>query len=415
MKSSFKKNIIGLAVSVALVTICQTAYATKNELPWYEKIKISGFVAQGWQSAYEVDGGRAMASDEDASSGFQRLRFALHFNMQVSEKISVFAELAEEPNDFSGIDMFGISQDLAWVDYKINQHYTFRIGNLVAYPGSLAFFKYSDGAAVQANPLIGNSPVDMVTAEGGIWLIGNTPISEDSKLAWDVTLSNPSFFADFSKDSGYNYKVNLTYLNDNGFGIGLGAFKTSGDAQCAEGICQLADGGAVNSSIGLGDGDNYEFSTGGPATRATHVAIIPAIDALLWQIDAQYKTDKFMVHGLYGQADDSYSFHNGFGSGLFTRQEAQMHYYSLTGQYYFTNDLYAALRYSASTNESSGVTDNDKLDRLQIGMGYWLEGAALVKIEYVRQNEDANSGGLKTNGVESADWDGISIEASFAF
>ncbi|MFV0476313.1 MAG: hypothetical protein ACK5ME_00575 [Parahaliea sp.] len=413
MKSYHGTALFSIASALTLVT-ASTSSNAKDSRQWYEKIHIGGYVAQGWQSAFEVDGASALPSDEDAQSGFQRLRYALHISAKLTDRISIFAELAEEPNDFSGITKFAISQDLAWVDVKLNDYNNVRVGNLIAYPGSMTFLYYSDGAVVQANPLIGNSPVDMITAEEGVWFLGKKEMGA-GKLNWDLSVSTPNFFSDFSDGAGYDYRANLTYIMDNGFGFGAGIFQTTGDPQCDGGLCILNSGGSVNSSIGLGDGDNYEFSTGGPATRATHVALIPAIEASIYQIDVHYENERFMLQGIFGVAKDDYSFYNGFGSGQFLDKEAKMQYASITTKINLNESIYLTARYSISSNKSDGIDDDEILDRYQLGLGYWFDKDILVKAEYVKQTEEANSGGLKTNGNNEASWDGFSVELSYHF
>lgn len=412
---SLRKKGQRFSAVICIGTLVAVPAYAKEKADWVESINLDGFIAQGWQSPIEVDGALFLPSDAEAQSGFQRLRFGIQISADINDKFSVFAELAEEPNDFASLTRFGISQDLAWIAYKLNDGNEIRLGNVIAYAGSMAFLKFSDGPVVQGNPLIGNSPVDMITAEQGIWLTGGTPMGS-GKLLWDATLSSPSFFADFSQDAGYNYKLNLTYEFDNGFGFGIGAFQTTGDAQCVATVCTLADGGTVGSLIGLGDGDNYEFSTGGPDQRATHVGIIPGIDATIVQADAQYKNKRLMVHAQLGVAQDEFSFLDRFGTAEFSEQDAEMRYASLTGQYTISDSLYLAARYSISENESDAVASNDNvLDRIQFGGGYWFDQSILLKAEYVKQWEEANSGGLKTSGLGEAEWEGFSLEISFQF
>jgi len=87
--------------------------------------------------------------------------------------------------------------------------------------------------------------------------------------------------------------------------------KTTGDAICiTPASCTLSDAGNFNSIIGLGDGDAYEFATGGPIEHK-HPQIIPSINALLAQIDVHYKTDTALVNAFYGQAQDEYSWASG--------------------------------------------------------------------------------------------------------
>ena len=141
------------------------------------KVKAGGYLAQGWQTAFEVDGATLTPADRNADSGFSRLRFGLWFAGEIAEDFSFFVELAEEPND-AGDGEYDIRQDLAWVDYKINDALIFRVGNVVE--TTMNFIRYSDGAAVQSNPLIGNSAVDMITAAEGVWLTGSKEVGVGS-------------------------------------------------------------------------------------------------------------------------------------------------------------------------------------------------------------------------------------------
>lgn len=412
---SFRKKSQLFSVAVCIGTLVAAPVYSEEKADWVDRISLDGFIAQGWQSPIEVSGAAFLPSDTAAQSGFQRLRYGIQITGKINDRFSVFAEFAEEPNDFASLTRFGISQDLAWLTYKLGENNEIRIGNIIAYAGSMAFLKFSDGAVVQGNPMIGNSPVDLITAEQGVWLTGSAPMGS-GELLWDATVSTPSFFSDFSEDAGHNYKINLTYAAKNGFGFGFGVFQTTGDAQCVSGMCTLADGGAVGSLIGLGDGDNYEFSTGGPDSRTTHVAIVPGIDATIVQADAQYKNEKLMLHAQFGVAQDEYSFLDRFGTTKFSEQDAEMRFATVTGQYIVSDSLYLAGRYSISQNESHGVAGKDNvLDRIQLGVGYRLIKPVLLKAEYVKQWEEANSGGLKTNGLGEAQWDGFSLEISIQF
>ena len=412
---SFRKKSQLFSVVACIGTVVAAPAYSEEKADWVDRISLDGFIAQGWQSPIEVSGAAFLASDAAAQSGFQRLRYGIQITGKINDRFSVFAEFAEEPNDFASLTRFGISQDLAWLTYKLSDNNEIRIGNIIAYAGSMAFLKFSDGAVVQGNPMIGNSPVDLITAEQGVWLTGSAPVGS-GELLWDATVSTPSFFSDFSEDAGHNYKINLTYAAKNGFGFGFGVFQTTGDAQCVSGICTLADKGAVGSLIGLGDGDNYEFSTGGPDSRTTHVAIIPGIDATIVQADAQYKNEKLMLHAQFGVAQDEYSFLDRFGTTRFSEQDAEMRFATVTGQYIVSDSLYLAARYSISQNESYEVAGSDNvLDRIQLGVGYRMVKSVLLKAEYVKQREEANSGGLKTNGLGEAEWDGFSLEISIQF
>ncbi|MDO6486597.1 hypothetical protein Q4503_02725 [Colwellia sp. 6_MG-2023] len=405
-----KKTMIAANVA-ALLALSVTATQVQAVEFMDGKLKINGAAMQSWQSAIEVDG--AARAPEDQDSGFHRLRYALTFNAQVTDHISVFAELAEEPNDNPNF-----AQDLAWIQFE-KDGMGLRVGNVISTTQN--FIEYSDGAAVQSNPLIGNSPVDMITAEEGLWLYG---LSDN--YTWDAVLSKPSFVTDFSKDSGYNFGLRGTVGLGNGFSIGGGIFLTNADLDCGSGNCTDPGGAPIGSLIGVGDGDNYEFGTdtdgvSGTPGRGSHFAIVPGINATIWQLDAQYETDNFKLNAYYGQAQDDYSWADSSIAGYrpvsanFTEQDSEVSFMSVKAKYNINNTVYLAARYSQSTNESTGISGDDTLDRIQLGLGYTIEENVLLKLEYVKQTEEAFSGGQATDGTGEAEWDGIVAELSVTF
>jgi len=406
-----KKTIIAANVA-AVLALGMTATATQAVEFMDGKLKINGAAMQSWQTAIEVDG--AARAPEDQDSGFHRLRYALTFNAQLTDTISVFAELAEEPNDNPQF-----TQDLAWIQFQ-KDGLGLRVGNVVSTTQN--FIEYSDGAAVQSNPLIGNSPVDMITAEEGLWLYGSS-----DNYTWDAVVSKPSFGTDFSKDSGYNFGLRGTAGLGNGFSVGAGVFITNADLDCTGSTCSNNGAhGIIGSLIGIGDGDNYEYGTDtggltGTPGRGSHFAIVPGINATIWQIDAQYKTEDLALHAYYGQAQDDYSWADAGPAGYrpmsasFTKTDSEVNFLSVKAKYNISKELYVAARYSQSTNESAGISGNDSLDRIQIGGGYWIEDKVLLKVEYVKQTEEALSGGQSTDGTGEAEWDGVLVELSVTF
>lgn len=407
-----KKTIIAANVA-AVLALGITATATQAAEFMDGKLTINGAAMQSWQSAIEVDG--AARAPQESESGFHRLRYAVSFNAQVTDTISVFAELAEEPNDNPNF-----AQDLAWIQFQ-KDGLGLRVGNVVSTTQN--FIEYSDGAAVQSNPLIGNSPVDMITAEEGLWLYGSA-----DNYTWDAVVSKPSFGTDFTKDSGYNFGLRGTVGLGEGFSLGAGVFITTADLECDANNACTNNGthGVIGSLIGIGDGDNYEYGsdkgglTGTPG-RGSHFAIVPGISATIWQIDAQYKTEDLALHAYYGIAQDDYSWADagiaGYRpmTGNFTNTESEVSFMSVKAKYNINKELYVAARYSMSTNESEGISGDDALDRIQVGGGYWIADQVLLKVEYVKQTEEALSGGQSTDGTGEAEWDGFLAELSVTF
>lgn len=409
---NMKKTIIAANLATLLAL---GAMATQTQAVEFMdgKLQINGAAMQSWQSAIEVDG--AARAPEDQDSGFHRLRYALTFNAQLTDSISVFAELAEEPDDNGN---FNIAQDLAWIQFE-KDGLGLRVGNVISTTQN--FIEYSDGAAVQSNPLIGNSPVDMITAEEGLWLYGSS-----DNYTWDAVVSKPSFGTDFSKDSGYNFGLRGTFGFDNGLSFGAGLFLTNADLDCGTDTCTDPGGAPIGALIGIGDGDIYEFGTDtggvtGTPGRGSHFAIVPGINATIWQLDVQYETNNLKLNAYYGQAQDDYSWADSGIAGYrpvsasFTQQDSEVSFMSFKAKYDINKNIYLAARYSLSTNESTGISGDDSLDRIQLGLGYRIEDNVLLKLEYVKQTEEAFSGGQATDGTGEAEWDGVVAELSVTF
>ncbi|MEG3766764.1 hypothetical protein [Alteromonas sp. 14N.309.X.WAT.G.H12] len=400
-----KLNKLYLATSsLAIIYFSPTSIAQEES-----RIQLSGAVMQSWQAGMEVDGAAADPGNANADSGFHRLRFAININAQVTQRVSVFAELAEEPNDWNN-GSAAVSQDLAWIQFQFSDEMGMRVGNLIATTQN--FIRYSDGAAVQSNPFVGNSLVDMITAEEGVWFYGVHDTGNGDTLTWDAVVATPDFFADFTDGRGYNFGLRGTYNLRSGLSFGAGMFSTNHDVEAVAGK-------TAGSLIAVGDGDNYQFASSAPNARVTHPLIVPGVDAFIWQADVQYKTDTILLHGLFGSAKDDYSWADGQGTFQtnYIEQDAEMQFWSIEGRYMINEDLYVAARYAESDNESEGISDNNTASRFQLGGGWWMNDYTLFKAEYVKQEEEQYSGGgTALFGAEGgAEWDGFIIEASVTF
>ncbi len=386
------------------------------------KVKASGFLASQWQSGIEAgpQGSLITAGDGAAESGFNRLKWSMWLDAQVTDKISGFVELSEEQNDFGETGEVNI--DLGWIQYKFNDEIVVKLGHIV--DTTMNFIRYTDGAIVQSNPLIGNGVNDIITAETGLWFTGTHNVSLGA-WDWNATVTNPSFGEDFSNDKGYNFSLRSSLTLDNGIGVGAGYFKTTGDAACpTPTTCTMANGGTRAGGPLQGDGDPYSFAASGTGSRNKHVGLAPGINADAWQVDLMYSGDKIgvpiLVHGFYGQVEDDYSFAQGDlnsnAAGNFSTTDAEYDFWGLFGKLDINDSVYIATRYTATSNEATGITTGEDLYRIQAGGGYWYNDSTLIKAEYVYQEEEAFSGGgLCTHGSTTCDWDGFVLEASISF
>lgn len=405
-----KRTLINMNVAAAIIAMSAATTATTATAAEFMdgKVKIGGAAMQAWQTGIEVEGNAVNTGDTSADSAFQRMRFALTINAQVAENVSVFAELAEEPNDWDD-GSAAISNDLAWIQFDLPNNTGVRLGNVVSTTQN--FIRYSDGAAVQSNPFVGNAITDMITAEEGLWAYGSHDLESGTNVTWDAVFATPDFFTDFSPGHGYNVGLRGTVNLDSGLSFGAGLFKTNQDVESVEGKS------AFGSIIAIGDGDNYQFADSAPNSRVTHPTIVPGVDAFIWQADVQYKTDNFLVHALYGEAEDDYSWTGGTPGTAFDAAKSKMEFWSVEGKYDINSDFYLAARYGEVANKSAGVTGPNKSDRIQLGAGYWMNDSTLFKAEYVKQEEEQFSGGGSVNPAlaGAAEWDGFIVEASVTF
>lgn len=412
-----KLNAIALGVSAAVAIVPSAVSAAEF---FDGKVTANIFFAQQFQTGIDVDDGSNAilinAQDEDSSSGFNRLRFALQLNAQFTDRISGFIELAEEPNDFGGQgNAFDIKNDLAWIELDATDEISLRIGEVV--PTTMNFIRYTDGAVVQSNPLIGNGVNDIITAETGAWLTGGHEL-QLGKWDYNITVTKPSFFEDFRENAGYNYTARSSLVTKSGLGIGAGFFKSTGDPDCTAGTCTMEGGFSRGGGPLQGDGDPYSFASTQTGARNKHVGLAPGVDAYAWQVDLMYEAELFTVHGFFGQVSDRFSFVAGDlqtdgGAGILSTEDAEYNFWGVFGKIDLRDDWYVAGRWTATSNEADNISNDEKIHRLQVGGGWWPSDSVLFKVEYVYQKEEANSGGgACAFGTGDCDWSGVVLEMS---
>ena len=397
-----------LAVSVwAALALPGTARAQEGELQIGDlpAIRFGVGLMQSVQ-ALQADDGAFHPEDAEASPGFHRLRFNLLLSMDVTDRIRATVDLGHEPNDF-GAD-FAPVVDYAVVDFLLNEALTFRMGMPVT---TLFNFRgYSDGAYVQDNPLIGNSPADLVTAETGVQLVGTL-----DALSFDLTATSPTFFEDFGPDRGLTLIGKASTRLDGGLGLGAGALLGTNGGQVGE----RPFGEIQRVGLVQGDGENYNFPGSPASSRDTHMGTIPGLDVRGLHLDAEFRRDDVpvLVRGWYGRLWDDYSFVDGEGdftvlsqAAGFAERESEADFVGATVGLELSPSVYAASRLTLARNLSEWAGDENRLTRFQAGLGHRFWDHALIKAEYVIQTEEADS-----PGQIGEDWQGILVELSVIF
>lgn len=321
-------------------------------------------------------------ADAEAEFGFHRVRFGLNVNAQFHDRISATVLLEEEPNDF-GQD-FGPSVDYVALDLALSESTVLRLGTPVT--GLINFRGFSDGPAVQGNPLIGNSPADMITAATGVKIAGSYDV-----FSFDATLNSPTFFETFAPGTGVNFIAKASVQPSDQFGVGAGFGVATSDSPLV---------------FATGDGENYRFpSAGTGGIRNTH-ARLP--DQTIFQADAMANVSALEANLWGGYADgasDSYTAATGLSdpSGYFAGLGLKLN---------LSPTVYLATRGTIVDNTSDAVDELDEtqLGRIQAGIGINFLERARFKIEGVRQWEGNNS-----FGQIGDDWAGVLAELSVAF
>ena len=444
----WKRNGLGLLAGASLVAGLAAAPAGAAEF-FDGRVSVEFFMMQGFQGL-DVRGAPFAAIDASSDPGFQRTRFNGQLTIRFTDWLTGFIDIAEEPNDF-GQNGFSIEDDLSFLDlslldaigseWAVNNTLIIRVGNPVAH--LMQFRGYSDGAEVQSNPLIGNSPYDMVTAETGIHVLARHELGGEifSALEWDVAVQSPTFFEDFSDERGFHITgkaaIEVTPAGHRfgalTIGGGYSVNDASGQVPVAATGLSLRPSGATE--MVFGDGENYRFpSSGTGGIRNAHAGLLPGIALETWLVSAKYDASFAPLHlvGWFGEGKDEFSHINAVtgaqttrapsaalspvpGTALVALRESKVQGWGIEAKYDLSDHLfpsfgipfYVAARYTQVTNESDGIIGDDAMDRYQLGIGFWLSDNVLLKAEYVYQGEGAVS-----PGQIGSDWQGGLIELS---
>jgi len=329
---------------------------------------------------------------EGEFSGFHQVRAGLNVTAQFSERANALIMIEAEPNDF-GQNGFAPAIDFAVLNLEVTDQLTLQTGTPVT--GLINFRGFSDGPVVQGNPLIGNSPADMITAAHGIKLIGTY-----DTFGFDVTV-NRSFAEDFTNTdyTGGNFIGKVRYTGSEVVKVGFGAATHTG-----EGVPPNSPEVQDNRNglvFANGDRENYNLKGGG-ATSSTHTHVNMPSGTIV-QADAKVLPGNADGDLWLGYArDDEDAVGSAFNQALFG---------GLGLKYDLTDRIYAAGRFTYVGNISSDAPDeHSAVSRAQIGLGLEVYDRALLKVEGVRQVEGANSYGQIGNN-----WYGATAELSLNF
>jgi len=380
--------LASLTIALLLTGTSAFAQSSENE-PNYPTLDFGANIMQSGQWLVVDDTNPGAVEGE--FSGFHQVRAGLNVTAQFSERVNALIMFEAEPNDF-GQNGFSPAVDFAVLNLQVTNQLTLQTGTPVT--GLINFRGFSDGPVVQDNPLIGNSPADMITAAHGIKLIGTY-----NTFGFDVTV-NRSFAEDFTVDyTGVNLIGKVRYTISETAKVGLGAATHTGEG-VPPNSPEVQDGrnGLVFAN---GDRENYNLKGSG-ATSSTHTHVNMPSGTIV-QADAKLLRGGADVNAWIGYAtDDADEVGSAFNEAAFA---------GLGLKYNLTDRFYAAGRFTYVGNTSSDAPDaHTAVSRAQVGLGLELYDRALLKVEGVRQVEGVNSYGQIGNN-----WHGATAELSFNF
>jgi len=434
------------AVSLIAAAMAASTPAQAEVSDYLDRLEVNFLAMQNFQSIQAKDGA-FRPEDEEQSSGFGRIRANLMLKFHINEFITADIDIAEEPNDFGGEDRdFSFHNDFAGVEFDLfgltdnireNENLTLRLGNIGGSP--FQFKGFQDGADNQGNALIGNGMTDYATAENGAQLSYTKNYDSGLIRSYNVTghITTSSFGEAFQEDRGYNYRLQGTLEFEGGFKAGLNYLQANqGDQLRFEnGVASLD--GVTTTNYRFGDGENYNFSASPSNERDTHVGVMPGLDQTTIQLNLAYQpTSQTSVILMLGKSSDDFTFADSAGNAVagityfgnsngvadangttydsnsVIEGESSVQYYVVEAQQYIIPEkLYVAARYAEAENTSDLISQDDNtVERLQVAAGYWFNDSTLLKVEYVNQEEGANSGGQIGTG-----FDGFTSEISVKF
>lgn len=266
----------------------------------------------------------------------------------------------------------------------------------------------SNNAIVQKNPLVGNFVVDPNIVSIGMQ-VSSKP---GARLGWLLGVNNGTVTEDWSIGRGFavNGKVFAYPIKP------LRASLSYMTADQSDNPNRSGGGSQLQMFTGNRSGERYAGVLGGGQAPGN---VFPQAGEKFTaaQLDLTYDEASFPIklYGHYGRTQDKDI--NGSVAGT---PEETWNYYAGDVVYKITPALYAAARYSGATTDMlAGRATDGKVNRIQVGGGFWLTRNMLMKLEYVTQKYNGFvQGDMVNNNLQAwrdPEFKGFVAEVSFAF
>jgi len=353
---------------------------------------------------------------DDPIMGFHRARAGITANVQFAEGVSGLLMVEQEPNDFGGSFGLGPSVDFMVMNIQATPNLTVQAGTPVT--GLVNFRGFSDGPVVQGNPLISNSPADIITAGEGVKLIG----SYDT-FGFDLTAAK-TFGEDLTTAGGGNTGLwligNARYTGSDVFKIGAGVATATGQE-----TMDFARGDRENINL------NINGQSQGPdaSSKNTHAAIPNG--GWIAQVDGKVTPGNGFSADLwagYASESDAVSYTNTDGNpeggdaaaafgGVRAKFDVNDNFY-VAGQFVAVSDqsdnVDNAAQFNSSSRNFETIDPDALLTRITGAVGYSLADNTLLKVEGFTQSQgDSQASVVSPTALDG--FSGVMTELSFNF
>jgi predicted porin len=233
-----------------------------------------------------------------------------------------------------------------------------------------------------------------------------------TRLGWLLGVNNGTTTEDWTVGRGFAVNGKLIFYPIKPLRASV-SYMTTNQSDNAS---KAAGGSALQMFSGNRSGERYAGVMGGGQAPGN---VFPQAgkDFSAAQFDLTYDdaSSPVKLYGHYGRTQDKDI--NGSAAGT---PEETWNYYAGDVVYKITPALYAAARYSsASTAMLAGRATDGKVNRIQVGGGFWLTKNLLMKLEYVTQKYSGfREGDMVNNNIQAwrdPAFNGFVTEVSFAF
>ena len=255
-------------------------------------------------------------------------------------------------------------------------------------------YRRTDNARGQRNPFIGNTIIDPSATEVGVEFF-----SKPTTVNWLVGVGSGAETGTFEAGRGLGAHAKL-WVNFDSLRVSGSAYTLDHNAKSTS-FSNLyrasRSGGQYNGVFDNGNGPGNIFIGAGKSLTA-------------YQFDVSWYKPTYELYGHAGYVNENVP----------VTGEESWYYATLDAVYRFTPRLYADARYNvAYADKLRGGSSDGRVERLQIGGGYWLFKSILFKAEFVaeRMSDFAVRDGA-VSGVQAwrkPSFQGVVAEFTFSY